>query len=119
MNEIAIGSGVSYEQYYELEQTDISNRTLTGTVYNEGVAIQTFIDIGEGFLSFTAVEDEIMAYRVVRGHLDLEAGFINLDWTTYPGENHIVVSYEYSLEENGHDLRKREEESVNWLKEGF
>ena len=79
-----------------LEHTPVLAGTMTGTVYDGAVAVQTFVVSAAGVFSFTAIGAP--ASVGTAGALDLVTGEITLTWNIDPGANHIVVSYEYNME---------------------
>lgn len=91
-----------------LEHTPVLAGTMTGTVYDGSVAVQTFVVSESGTFSMTAIGSP-SAYVDCTGSasgtasnatLDVVTGEITLGWNADPGANHIVVSYEYNMECN-------------------
>ena len=81
-----------------LEHTPILAGTMTGTVYDGTVAVQTFVVAENGVFNFTAIGSPTNYGS--GGTLDLVTGEITLTWNNAPGTNNIVVSYEYNMECN-------------------
>ena len=81
-----------------LEHTPILAGTMTGTVYDGTVAVQTFVVAENGVFNFTPIGSPTNYGS--GGTLDLVTGEITLTWNNAPGPNHIVVSYEYNMECN-------------------
>ena len=81
-----------------LEHTPVIAGTVTGTVYDGTVAVQTFAVAQSG--SFTFQDIGTPAAKVTSASLDLTSGEMVLNWNSDPGANHVVVSYEYNMECN-------------------
>jgi hypothetical protein len=87
--------------YAPLEHTPVLAGTMTGTVYDGTVAIQTFVVAEDGTFTFTAIGTPPGGVAITAGSsLDVVTGEIVLEWDVDPGANHIVVSYEYNMECN-------------------
>lgn len=84
--------------YAPLEHTPVLAGTMTGTVYDGTVAVQTFVVAENGTFTFSPIGSP-SAYGT-GGTLDLITGEVTLTWNSDPGQNHIVTSYEYNLECN-------------------
>lgn len=84
--------------YAPLEHTPVLAGSMTGTVYDGTVAVQTFVVAESGTFSFTAIGSP-SAYAT-GGTLDVVTGEVTLTWNSDPGANHIQVSYEYNMECN-------------------
>lgn len=85
--------------YSPLEHTPILPGTLTGTVFDGTVAKQTFTVSEAGTFTFTSIGSP-SAPLANGGTVDLNSGEVTLTWASDPGQNHIVVSYEYNMECN-------------------
>lgn len=73
--------------------------TLTATIYNDGVAIQTLIANKDGTITLNTIQRSV-AY-VKTGKICHITGEIALEWEGVPGlSDGIVASYEYSLSRN-------------------
>jgi hypothetical protein len=86
--------------YAPLEHTPILAGTLTGTLFDGATAVQTFVVDTTG--SFTFTDIGAPAIKAVSGTVDLDTGEVTVTWNAGgdPGDNNIVVSYEYNLECN-------------------
>lgn len=84
--------------YAPFEHTPIIAGTMTGTIYDGGVAIQTFTVSSTGVFTFTPIGAP--APSVNAGTLNLVTGEMTLTWTAPAGPNNVVVSYEYNMECN-------------------
>jgi hypothetical protein len=82
--------------YAPLEHTPILAGTVTGTIYQGAVAVQTFVLSSSGSFTFTNVGAP--ATYVTAGNLNLNTGEMTLTWNGAPGANNAVVSYEYNME---------------------
>lgn len=81
-----------------VEHTPILAGTMTGTVYDGAVAIQTFVVAQSGTFTFTDIGTP--SPKVSSGTVDLTTGEIALTWGADPSANSVVVSYEYNMECN-------------------
>lgn len=84
--------------YAPLEHTPILAGTMTGTVFDGAVAVQTFTVDSSGAFTFTAIGAP--AAFVVAATINLVTGELVFTWNVAPGPNHLVVSYEYNMECN-------------------
>lgn len=93
----AAGVNVTYDA---LEHTPILAGTMTGTVYDAGTAVQTFVVDESGNFTFTDIGTP--ATSVASATLDLVTGVIAAVWNGggASGNNNLVVSYEYNMECN-------------------
>jgi len=89
---------IAVTAYAPLEHTPIIAGTMTGSVFDGGVAIQTFTVSSTGTFTFTDIGAP--APKAVSGTLNLTTGEIVLTWNGAPGPNNILVSYEYNMECN-------------------
>ena len=80
-----------------LEHTPVLAGTVTGTVYDGATAIQTFVVSEAGTFTFTDLSAPL-ASKATAGTLNVTTGEVTLTWDVAPGENHIVINYEYNLE---------------------
>jgi hypothetical protein len=83
---------------FTVEHTPVLAGTVTGTIYDGSTAVQTFVVSESG--SFTFTEIGTPAAKVTSATLDLTTGEVALTWNSDPGENHVVLSYEYNMECN-------------------
>jgi len=98
-NETQIDAGGDTTSVFTLEHTPVLAGTMTGTVYDGDTAIKTFVVAQNGTFTFSNV-DGTPSPNVTGGSLDLTAGEVTLTWGGNPGENKVVVSYEYNMECN-------------------
>lgn len=84
--------------YSPLEHTPLLAGTLTGTVYENGVAVATFTVDSSGNFTFTNIGTP--TNFPTAGTVDLVTGALQLTWNNAPGPNYAVVSYEYNMEAN-------------------
>jgi hypothetical protein len=80
------------------EHTPVIAGSVTGTIYDGSTAIQTFNVNQSGTFTFSDIGSP--SPKVNAGSLNLTTGEMNLTWTSAPGANHCVVSYEYNMECN-------------------
>ena len=80
-----------------LEHTPILAGTVTGTVYDGASAIQTFVVSEAGVFTFTDLTAPL-ATKATGASINVTTGEVTLTWNAAPGENHIVINYEYNLE---------------------
>jgi len=84
--------------YAPLEHTPVLAGTLTGTVYDGSTAVQTFVVAADGTFTFTSIGSPTVT--ATAGTVDVTTGEMTLTWSSAPGANHVVVSYEYNMECN-------------------
>jgi len=91
----SVDDGVDTVSNYDvLDHVPIVAGTLSGTIFDGAVAVQTFsVDSGG---AFTLSPIGSPAIRVTAGVLDINTGTLILVWDGTPGDNHVVVEYEYS-----------------------
>jgi hypothetical protein len=82
--------------YSPLEHTPILAGTITGTIYDGSLAVQTFVVSSTGTFTFSNIGSP--ATYVTAGSLNLTTGELVLTWNSAPGPNHAVLSYEYNME---------------------
>jgi hypothetical protein len=84
--------------YAPTEHTPVIPGTVTGTVYDGSVAVQTFTVSAAGSFTFTLLG----AYSTFAtgGTINYTTGEVTLTWNAAPGANHVVASYEYNMECN-------------------
>jgi len=88
--------GDALSVFSAFEHTPVLAGTVTGTVYDGNVAVQTFVVSSSGVFTFNSIGSP--ATFVTAGSLNLSTGEMTLTWNDPPGENHVVVSYEYNME---------------------
>lgn len=81
-----------------LEHTPILAGTVTGTIYDGATAVQTFVVSETGTFTFSLLGAP--ATFVTAGSLNLTTGELTLTWNLAPGDNHVVINYEYNMECN-------------------
>ncbi len=81
-----------------LEHTPVLAGTVTGVVYDGALAIQNFTISSTG--TFVFVDIGAPATKATSGTIDNTTGEVTLTWNVAPGDNHIVLSYEYNMECN-------------------
>lgn len=84
--------------YAPLEHTPLLAGTLTGTVFDGGVAVQTFTVDVNGNFTFTLLG--AFATFAVSGTINLDTGEVTVTWNAPAGPNNLVVNYEYNMECN-------------------
>jgi len=89
------GTSVTYDP---VEHTPIFAGTITGTVYDGTTAVQTFVVSAGGTFTFTDIGSP--ATKATGGSVNLTTGEVSLTWNAAPGDNHVVMSYEYNMECN-------------------
>jgi Major capsid protein Gp23 len=83
-----------------LEHVPVVAGTVTGTIYDGAVVVQTFVvPANSSNLSLTSVDVGGGAY-VTAGTLSLADGALALTWTGSSGGSKVVISYEYNMENN-------------------
>ena len=85
--------------YGSLEHTPVLAGTVTGTVYYNTAAVQTFVVNSSGSFTFTTVSGAVLA---TAGSLNLNTGEFGLTWNASAagGLSNVVLSYEYNMECN-------------------
>jgi hypothetical protein len=85
--------------YGNLQHTPVLAGTITGTVYYNGGAVQTFVVSSAGSFSFSTVSGAILCSS---GSLDLNTGALALTWNGSAAglSSYVVLSYEYNMECN-------------------
>ena len=81
-----------------LEHTPVLAGTITGTVFDGATAVQNFVVDESGSFTFTSIGAPVNF--VTSATIDLTTGLITMTWNNAPGDNNIVVSYEYNMECN-------------------
>lgn len=89
------GSGTA-STYAPLEHTPIIAGSVTGTIYDGGTAVQTFVVASTGTFTFSQLNAPDI--RVTAGTLNNNTGELALTWNAAPGPNSVVINYEYNLE---------------------
>lgn len=84
--------------YAPLEHTPIIQGTMTGTIYDGNVAVQTYVISESGTFTFSDIGNP--APKVTGATINNVTGELTLTWNGNPGPNHVVTSYEYNLECN-------------------
>lgn len=81
--------------YARLEHMNLAEGTLRGTVYRAETRVATFEVSKGGEFSFTSVGASTAQPVSAGSRLDRIRGRLTIRWTAPPGENHLVVSYDY------------------------
>jgi hypothetical protein len=84
--------------YAPLEHTPVLPGTMTGTVYDGAVAIQTFTVSTGGVFTFNPAAPA--GAHATAGSLNVTTGEVTITWSAAAGPNHLVASYEYNMECN-------------------
>lgn len=79
-----------------LEHTPVIAGTVTGTVYDGSTAVNTFVVSSAGTFTFSDVGSP--AIKATGGSLNNTTGALTLTWNDEPGDNHVVINYEYNME---------------------
>jgi hypothetical protein len=85
-------------EYAPVEHTPILAGTITGTLFDGSTAVQTFVVSETGVFTFTDIGTP--AVKATAGSVDVTTGAITVTWNSAPGDNHMVLSYEYNMECN-------------------
>lgn len=96
-NETQADAGGGTSLTYTLEKTPVLPSTFIGTVYDGGVAVQTFSTSGST-VSFTDIGSP--ATKVTSASINATTGVVTFTWNSDPGANSVVCSYEYNMECN-------------------
>lgn len=86
-----------HNQNYAAEHSPILQGTMTGTVCYGDVAIQNFVADEVGKLTFSDIPTGLGAPKILEGKVDYIMGLVMLKWNCEPGDNSIIVSYEYDF----------------------
>ena len=87
--------------YAPLEHTPVLGGTVTGTVYDGAVAIQTFTVNQAGTFQFQDLVSGLTTKAIASGSsLNNTTGELVVAWNNAPGANNCVLSYEYNMECN-------------------
>jgi len=97
-NESHSDAGATTSLTFVAEHTPILAGTLTGTVYDGGVAIQTFNFSASN--SFSATDIGTITDKVVSGSVDNTTGLISLTTNNALGASSVVINYQYNMECN-------------------
>ena len=89
------GGGV-LSTFSPLEHTPVLAGTVTGTVYDAAVAVGTFTIDESGTSTVTDIGSPSPTADSVS--LNNTTGEMTVTWSSDPGANHVVLSYEYNLE---------------------
>jgi hypothetical protein len=83
---------------FTVEHIPVIAGTMTGTVYDGATVVNTFVVAAGGTMSVALVGNP--TNKVTSGTLDPSTGVVSLTWNNNPGDNTVVVSYEYNMEGN-------------------
>jgi hypothetical protein len=96
-NEVTdVNPGASVESEFHLEHYPVLKGSVTGSIFRDGICVQTF-ELKEKELLSQLVGDDVTHY--VEGMiLNPAAGILQLTWSkNNPGDHHLIVSYEYEM----------------------
>jgi hypothetical protein len=97
-NESHSDAGATTSLTFVAEHTPILAGTFTGTVYDGGVAIQTFNFSASN--SFSATDIGTPTDKVISGSVDNTTGLISLTTNNPLGASSVVINYQYNMECN-------------------
>jgi hypothetical protein len=97
-NETQVNAGGSTTTVVTLEKVPVISGTVTGVVYDGDVAVNNIVVGQNGTVTVTNIGSPVN--KVTNGTLNLTTGVLTLTWNNDPGENKVVVSYEYNMEMN-------------------
>ena len=83
-----------------LEHTPVLAGTMTGTVYDGGTAVATFVVDESGNFTVTDIGTPVPSVDASSCSVNLTTGALDIEWSDDPGANSVVVSYEYNMECN-------------------
>lgn len=83
--------GTTTQSTFFLPRTPIEYATVTGTIFDGAVAVQSFIIDDEGALQLTDLTEA--STLVTSGTLDVKTGILLLTWNNNPGANSVQISY--------------------------
>jgi hypothetical protein len=90
---------IAIATYAPLEHTPVLPGTMTGTVFDGAVAIQTFtVSASTGTFTFNPAAPA--GAHATAGSLNVTTGEVTITWSAPAGPNHLVTSYEYNMECN-------------------
>lgn len=96
------GAG-STSVFSPLEHTPVIPGSITGVVYLDGTAIQSFTVSEAGAFTFTTLDSSATTLAQTSGSsINVTTGEVVIDWnqTTAGANNYLVISYEYNMECN-------------------
>jgi hypothetical protein len=96
-------AGADTLSIFTLEKTPVLGGTMTGTLYRDGTAIQTFVVTEAGVFVFTDIGTVVGSKGTASGSsLALNTGELQIAWTggAPAVDNNVIVSYEYNMECN-------------------
>lgn len=83
-----------------LEHTPVLAGTMTGTVYDGGTAVATFVVDESGNFTVRNIGTPVPSVDASGCSVNLTTGALDIEWSADPGANSVVVSYEYNMECN-------------------
>lgn len=93
-------------EFAPLEHTPVIAGTITGTLYDGGTAIQTFTVSEGGSFTFTDIGTPTTKGVSAGSSVNVTTGEVTIMWNSngggipHPGDNYVVMSYEYNMECN-------------------
>jgi len=97
-NETQADAGGDTNSVHTFEHTPVLAGTITGTIYDGVVAIQTFVISEAGVFTKTDIGTPVP--KVTAAAMNLTTGELSLTWDGDPSANKVIVSYEYNMECN-------------------
>ena len=97
-NESHTDAGATTNFTFVAEHTPILAGTMTGTIYDNGVAIQTFNFDTSG--NFNATDIGTVTDKAVNGSIDNSTGLITFTMNNALGASSVVLNYQYNMECN-------------------
>lgn len=93
-----IRSGAREKSRFKLAHLPVLAGSVTATVYRKDEAIQTLQINSEGVYEFNSLKNSNV--KAVSGKFSPNNGAIEISWNEPPGENYLLVSYEYEMDKN-------------------
>jgi len=90
----AVDSGDDAISEFHLKNKAVAAGTMTGQIYRKSMAIQSFFVDENGQFGFSNV-GQPSDVTALAGKLNAREGKVTLSWNTAPGDNYILVSYDY------------------------
>ena len=89
--------GTTTSIFDPLQYIPIIAGTITGTIYNDGVAVQTFAVDSNGSFEFTPISSP--SVYATSGSVDLDTGILTLNWNDVTAANYCEINYGYGNDE--------------------
>ena len=87
--------------FARLKHMNVAKGTLTGEIYRGGQAAYSFVVSDKGEFTFTSRAASAPQPITSRCRLKRARGIITIEWDENPGEQHLVVDYDYIDYTNG------------------